>query len=111
VTSFPYIQRAYDNYKSNDKVVFFAVNTYEHQWGREREAIVKKFINDNKYTFPVLFDEGIAVKYEVEAIPTTVVIDRAGKIQFRKVGSEGEEIIRRLSAQIDLLLNNEFYVK
>ena len=111
VTSFPYIQRAYDNYKSNDKVVFFAVNTYEHQWGREREAIVKKFINDNKYTFPVLFDEGIAVKYEVEAIPTSVVIDRAGKIQFRKVGSEGEEIIRRLSAQIDLLLNNEFYVK
>jgi thiol-disulfide isomerase/thioredoxin len=107
--SFPYLQKVYDKYKGNDRVMILTMDTWENVTGKERESLVKKFIDDNKYTLPVLFDEGFVEKYGVEGIPTKFVIDRKGIIQFKKIGAEGEEMLKNLSAQIDLLLSEEFY--
>ena len=107
--SFPYLQKVYDKYRGNDRVVILAVNTWESETGKAREALVKKFIDENRYTFPVLLDEGVVEKYGVNGIPTKFVIDRNGRIQFRKIGAEGEEMLQNLSAQIDLLLGEEFH--
>ena len=107
--SFPYLQKVYDKYKGNDRVMILTMDTWENVAGKERESLVRKFIDENKYTFPVLFDEGFVEKYGVEGIPTKFVIDRNGTIQFKKIGAEGEEMLKNLSAQIDLLLSEEFY--
>jgi thiol-disulfide isomerase/thioredoxin len=51
---------------------------------------VAKFANEQSYTFPLLLDAEpqITSRYFVQALPTTFVIDRAGRIAFRSMGSD-----------------------
>ncbi len=52
--------------------------------------LVKKFIAENKINYTIVMaDDMVADTFGgIEGIPTTFVIDRAGKIQFKKVGFE-----------------------
>ncbi|GBC94428.1 Thiol-disulfide oxidoreductase ResA [bacterium HR16] len=67
--------------KSGDLMVL-AVNA------REELDKVKKFMQDNNYSFRVLMDKEGAVlnAYKVQGIPTFVLIDREGKIAWVQVG-------------------------
>jgi len=67
--------------KSGDLMVL-AVNA------REELDTVKKFMQDNNYSFRVLMDKEGAVlnAYKVQGIPTFVLIDREGKIAWVQVG-------------------------
>jgi len=51
-------------------------------------AVVRKFVAQNNVSYRiVLADDGVVEAFGgVEAIPTTFVIDRAGKIQLKEVG-------------------------
>jgi thiol-disulfide isomerase/thioredoxin len=105
VSSFPYLQKVYDKYRNNPHVAILALNTWEHETGEERENNVKKFIADNKYTVPVLYDEGFVERYGVEGIPTKFVLDKKGRIQFKSVGFvSGQKMMDELTTEIDLLL-------
>ena len=44
--------------------------------------VVRRFINENNYTFPVLLDSdgSVSVGYGIRGIPTIFVLDREGKI-------------------------------
>jgi thiol-disulfide isomerase/thioredoxin len=106
--AFPFVQKVYEKYKNNPDVVILAVNTWENEKGAEREKLVKKFMEDNKYTFPVIYDESDVVgKYKVEGIPTQFFIDRKGVIQFKAVGFEGPEMEQGMALKIDMLLSGE----
>ena len=108
--SFPYLQKVYEKYKANPNVVILAVNTWENVSGKEREDLVKKFMAENKYTFPVLYDQGFVEKYEVEGIPTKFVIDKKGMIQFKSIGFlGGEKMIEEMTMQLEMLLDDKFY--
>ena len=66
-------------------------------------------MTDGKHTFPVVYDEGYstAQQYGVEGIPTRVVIDRNGKIQFVSVGiSNDADMVNDLITQIETLLKH-----
>ncbi len=102
--SFPFLQKVYEKYRQDPFVVILAVNTWENKKGQEREDLVRRFMADNKYTFPVLFDEGFVEKFGVEGIPTKFVLDGTGRIRFKSVGFDGgEKMIAELTAQIELL--------
>jgi thiol-disulfide isomerase/thioredoxin len=61
--------------------------------------LVKKFIAQNKVSYQiVLADDGVADAFGgIEGIPTTFVIDRAGKIQVKEVGFvESAEFEKRI---------------
>ncbi len=104
-SSFPYLQKVHDKYKNNDKVVFLALDTWEHQKDYDATlANAKKFIEDNKYTFTVLIDEKVVDKYEVDGIPTKFIIDKKGAIAFKSVGFMGPDMEEELTQQIELLL-------
>ena len=108
--SFPFLQQVYNKYKENPNVVILALNTWEREAGAEREALVKKFMEENKYTFPVLYDEGFVEKYGVEGIPTKFVIDKKGMIQFKSIGFiGGPKMIDEMTLQIEMLLDDNFY--
>jgi len=107
--SFPYLQQVYNKYKDNPKVVILAVNTWENVSGKEKEDLVKKFMADNKYTFPVLYDEGFVEKYGVDGIPTKFVIDKKGMIQFKTIGFTGEKMVEEMIMQFEMLLDDNFY--
>lgn len=105
VASFPALQKIYDKYKDNPNVMILAVNTWENVKGSEREDLVKKFIEKNKYTFPVLFDENFVEKYGVEGIPTKFIIDQKGRIQFKDVGFGGaQEMMDKMELEFEMML-------
>jgi thiol-disulfide isomerase/thioredoxin len=108
--SFPYLQKVYEHYKDNKDVVILALNTWENKKGQARVEHVKKFMETNQYTFPVLFDETTVNAYKVDGIPTKFIIDRNGVVQFKSVGYEGgQKMVDEMMLQIDLLLSKEFY--
>lgn len=103
--SFPTLQKVYEKYKSHPQVAIYALDTWENVGGKEQEDLVKKFLADNKYTFPVLYDEGMVEKYGVEGIPTKFVIDKKGDIAFKSVGfNNADEMMSELTTQIDMLV-------
>jgi len=55
----------------------------------ESADTVRQFIQNNKYTFPVPMDTNnrVGTLYGVEAIPTSYILDREGKIIARVVGA------------------------
>jgi len=108
--SFPALQKIYDKYKNNPNIVILALNTWERVSGVEREDVVKKFIEENKYTFPVLYDEGFVEKYGVEGIPTKFVIDKKGMIQFKSVGFYSDQkMTEEMELWFEILLDDKFY--
>jgi thiol-disulfide isomerase/thioredoxin len=108
--SFPFLQKIYEKYQSNPDVKILALDTWENVSGKEREDLVKKFMADNKYTFPVLFDEDFVTKYGVTGIPTKFIIDKKGMIQVKSIGFDnGPKMVDELTIAIDLMLGAEFY--
>ncbi|NOY05746.1 MAG: redoxin domain-containing protein [Chlorobi bacterium] len=109
--AFPYVQKVYEQYRTNPDVVILAVNTWESTKGEKRKKAVNAFIKKNKYTFPVIFDEsGIVDAYGVEGIPTQFYIDRNGVIQFKEVGFKGPSMAEQMSMMIEMLLNGEAFL-
>ncbi len=67
-----------------DQVAFLLIDNDD----RESREKVTKFRNDNEIAWPVAYKGGdVGQEYEVEAIPTTVVIDQDGIIQYYHVGT------------------------
>lgn len=109
LASFPFLQQSYEKYKSNPDVVILALNTWENKEGAEREALVRKFMEEKKYTFRVLFDDNAVSKYGVDGIPTKFIIDKKGMIRFKSVGFEGAKMLDEMTIEIEMLLEDGFY--
>jgi thiol-disulfide isomerase/thioredoxin len=107
-SSFPFLQKFYDKYRKDPRLVLYTLNSWERVKGAEREATVKKFLADNHYTFPVLYDEDIIEKYGVDGIPTKFMIDQRGQIRFKNVGFEGgDKMLQEMEAEIAVLLGKQ----
>lgn len=81
--SLPHTQSLSQHEKAKSgELVVLAVNA------REELDTVKKFMQDNSYSFRVLMDKEGAVlnAYKVQGIPTFVLIDREGKVAWVQVG-------------------------
>lgn len=71
-------------YKENaGKIAFYAIN------GQEPVERVTSFLKAGQYTMPVLLDSKgeVAKAYRVNAIPTTIIVDKKGVVVFRKSGA------------------------
>jgi len=92
----PFIQEIYEGWTGKpSSLVMLTINK------GETSAEVKKFMESNNLSFPVLLDanQEIAREYNIRGIPTTFFIDKDGIIQDMKVGafSSKAEIERMLS--------------
>ena len=74
----------------------------------ETASAVQPFVRNNNYTFPVLLDlnGNIGSLYGVTAIPTSIIIDRSGKIISRITGSIQWDTQRVIAAFEALLGSN-----
>jgi len=98
--SFPHMQELVNEYKNKD-VEFFFIATWQDGKPDAIKAEVSKFINDNNYTFNVLFDynNDIVAKYKIKGIPTKIVIDKSG--EFLSINCSADN----LKALIDESIN------
>ena len=90
----PHIQAVFEEWQDQGLVIL-AINI------EETASLVRQFMQDNNFSFPVLLDTNgdVAGKYNVSGIPVTFFIDKDGIIQERKLGAftSTEEIEDSLS--------------
>ena len=73
----PVLQKLQDKYQDLGVAIWGINVEQENQAGRD-------FLKDVKVDFPIFFDPSntLSENYQVEAMPTTVVIDRSGVVRY-----------------------------
>jgi peroxiredoxin len=97
VKALPHVQKlAADKDLASKGLKVWAVNA------REKNETIKKFIDDNKYTFGVPIDaKGDVMKsYNVSGIPTTIVVGKDGVVVKAFVGYS-EDNLKQLDQAIE----------
>lgn len=86
--------------KKTNNAVLLAVNMTDGK--RETPSKVKLFIRENNYGMSVLLDtEGKAAKlYDIKWLPTTVVVDREGKLYWQMFGETTKEAVLKVIKEI-----------
>ncbi len=81
IREMPSLQSLYEKYRQNPNVEFLVVEV------DNKPELAKRFIEDKGYTFPVYSPDDILPETLLgQAIPTTVVLDKAGEIVIRHEG-------------------------
>ena len=99
----PHIEELYKEYGLNkEDVVILGVanprsNEYPNNADEPKETIID-FLNQNGYTFPIVFDETgeISQQYFIRAFPTTFMINKEGKIYGYVPGSLTKDIMKSI---------------
>lgn len=101
----PYLQKLYDQYKNDPRIVFMIANS----GARNTLANAQAWSGNKTYSFPVYFanDPDVADKFKFNTIPASYLIDGKGNIQFNNIGFEGPELEGKLRAEIEVLLQSE----
>lgn len=95
---FPSIQKFYNEYKTNSDIIFLMINMDDDL------KVGLDFLKDNGYQLPT-YQLGSNVPSEIYegALPTTVVLDRKGKIRFHHTGA-GKFTSQSFKENIEALL-------
>jgi peroxiredoxin len=96
----PDLKAFYEQYKDRGLVVI-AVSIDE---GIDATKMVKAFEKEYGLTYVTVIDDGqVKKQYDVFSLPTTVIIDRDGKIRSKHLGITAH-YVKRLAAEIEPLL-------
>jgi thiol-disulfide isomerase/thioredoxin len=90
----PLYEQVKSRFKNNPDVVFLAVNTDEDR------SLVKPFLERQKWSKDVLYDDGLGGFFRVSSIPTTIVLDRGGEVKSRMPGFIADRFVDMLSERI-----------
>lgn len=91
----PHFERVAARYQNRNDVLFYALNCDDD------ESLVLPFLKEEKPKIPALFADGMERLLNVEAFPTTVVLDREGKIAFREDGFDPDSFEKSLVEAIE----------
>lgn len=75
------LEELYPEYRDHG-VEFLAVDS------AESEEVVRNFVEDHPFSYPVVLDlhDKWAIDLELVGLPTTVIIDREGRVVFKETG-------------------------
>tara|TARA_B100000749_G_C18123866_1_gene340990 strand:+ start:261 stop:551 length:291 start_codon:yes stop_codon:yes gene_type:complete len=78
--------------------VFEQIDTLD---GRTSKA--QEFRDHHNISYPILVDpdDTFAMNYGVKSLPTNLIIDREGKIQYQKSGFNQKEIVETISKLVN----------
>lgn len=97
--SFPFMNKLHGNFKDSGlKIV--AVNV------DEQLADAEAFLNQQPAAFPVALDseQACAKNFDVQAMPSTYLVDRKGKVRYIHMGFRSSEA-ESLQSQVEQLLS------
>lgn len=106
IASFPAMRRVMDKYKDDQDVVFLFINTMERD--KDIKSWITKFKTEHNYSFRMLLDSDSKVvsSFNSMGLPTKVIIDKDGMIQFTTMGFSGDlALISELTGMIELTKN------
>lgn len=91
----PLYEEVKKRFADRDDVVFLAINTDEDP------ALVEPFLNANKWNkSSVYFEDGLSNLLRVSSIPTTVILNKRGKLVSRMNGFLPERFVDQLTDRI-----------
>lgn len=94
----PDIEAIYEEYEKNSGDIII-LGVAAPNLGKEgSEEDIKKFLKDNGYTYPVVFDQtgDILGQYSIQAFPTTFIIDKDGNLVSYVPGAVDKEFMKML---------------
>ena len=95
---FPYLQEAWEKYADRVDVIAMSVER------TDTEKVLKSFAKKNGLTFPIGRDEKkLLDKMHGDAIPTTLIVDRDGKVVSVEIGAKMS--VEEFTDLFDSLLN------
>lgn len=91
----PLYEQAKLRFKNNPNVVFLAISTDEDH------EVVKPFLESQKWSQQVYFEDGLSALLRVNSIPTTVILDKQGNIISRLNGFIAERFVEMIADRIN----------
>jgi thiol-disulfide isomerase/thioredoxin len=91
----PLFEKVAARYATKPDVLFYALNCDDD------ESLVAPFLAEEKPKTPALFADGTDRLLRVNSFPTTVILDRAGKIAFREDGFDPDGFEKSLVEAIE----------
>jgi thiol-disulfide isomerase/thioredoxin len=91
----PRLERVAARYTGKTDFLFYALNSDED------ETLVRPYLQEEKPTIPMLFADGMDRLLGVNSFPTTVILDRTGKIAFRENGFNPDDFEKSLVEAIE----------
>lgn len=98
----PDIQKLYETYDTEGEYGVIVLGVAAPNYGQEgSEEDIRIFLEENEYTYPVLMDEGGALfeAYGIYSYPTTLMIDREGKVFGYVSGMITEDVMHSIIRQ------------
>jgi thiol-disulfide isomerase/thioredoxin len=95
----PHFEKLAARYAQDKGVLFFGLNCDED------EALVAPYLEEEKPKTPTLFADGLERLLRVDSFPTTVILDRTGKIAFRSNGFDPDTVDKVLSEAVERVLH------
>ncbi|HLJ45568.1 MAG TPA: TlpA disulfide reductase family protein [Bryobacteraceae bacterium] len=97
----PLYEQAKERFKDHDDVIFLSIDTDEDH------GVVKPFLESNKWTQKVYFDDGLARLLQATSIPMTIIFNKNGEIYSRMNGYIPERFVDMLSDRINAALQGK----
>ena len=95
----PLYEQIKKRFKQNADVVFLSVNADEDR------SLVEPFLEAQKWSKDVWFDEGVQALLRITSIPTTLILNREGAVSSRLGGYIPERFVEMLSERVEEALN------
>lgn len=96
----PLFAKVASHYSGKPDIEFYALNCDDD------ESLVAPYLAKEKLTAPVFFADGLDRLLRVDSFPTTVILDRTGKIAFREDGFDEDGFEKSLTQAIDRTLGS-----
>jgi thiol-disulfide isomerase/thioredoxin len=90
----PLYEQVKQRFKDNPGVVFLSIDTDE-----DREP-VRPFLEEEKWRDKVYFEDGLSRALRITSIPTTIVIEKGGRVFSRMNGYVPERFVDLLTGRI-----------
>jgi thiol-disulfide isomerase/thioredoxin len=97
----PLYEQVKQRFKDNPDVIFLDVDTDEDR------SLVKPFLERQKWSKEVVYDDGLGGFFRLSSIPTTVVLNRRGEVQSRMRGFVPERFVDMLTEHIGSALTEK----
>lgn len=95
----PLYEEVKEKFKDRADIVFLSIDSDEDR------SQVKPFLEENKWSRKVYFEDGLGGLLQVSSIPTTLIFNKKGELASRMNGFLPDRFVEMLSARIREALN------
>jgi thiol-disulfide isomerase/thioredoxin len=91
----PLFEKVKQQFRGDDRVAFLELNSDDDH------SLVAPFLEQQKWSKDVLFEDGLSRVLDVKDIPTTVLLDRNGDVYSKMIGFNPSNFVALLTSRIE----------